>query len=182
MRSRHQPGRSHLKHDLHVGEAAPLRRSISCLPTRKKRKNKTCRPPPPSPLPPTPGKPRALNVNVSQLLRMTWLFGCFCVWLFGCRRYSELNWNLSRDDLSFVLPPSHPQVDGSGQRAEFITKKEAVVADDPLVVWVDGKSASSSEVRMCVLFYDRRTDRAGSLLTPEREEGREEGGKGARAV
>lgn len=40
-----------------------------------------------------------------------------------------------------------PQVDGSGQRAEFMTKKDGVVTEEPLVVWVDGGSASSSEVR-----------------------------------
>lgn len=37
-------------------------------------------------------------------------------------------------------------MDGSGQRAEFMTKKDAVVTEEPLVVWVDGGSASSSEV------------------------------------
>lgn len=44
------------------------------------------------------------------------------------------------------------QVDGSGQRAEFMTKKDAVVTDEPLVVWVDGGSASSSEVMVFVLL------------------------------
>ncbi|CAN0419167.1 unnamed protein product, partial [Scytosiphon promiscuus] len=37
-------------------------------------------------------------------------------------------------------------VDGSGQRAEFLTKKDGVATEEPLVVWVDGGSASSSEV------------------------------------
>ena len=58
--------------------------------------------------------------------------------------------------LPFVYPPrgggpSASQVDGSGQRAEFMTKKDAVVTDEPLVVWVDGGSASSSEVKIAVL-------------------------------
>eukprot|EP00904_Undaria_pinnatifida_P001332 jgi/Undpi1/1119/HiC_scaffold_10.g04581.m1 len=47
-------------------------------------------------------------------------------------------------------------VDGSGQRAEFMTKKDAVVADEPLVVWVDGHSASSSEVLAGALQDDCR--------------------------
>ncbi|CAM9440765.1 unnamed protein product, partial [Choristocarpus tenellus] len=36
-------------------------------------------------------------------------------------------------------------VDGDGKRVPFSTKAEALFTDDPLVVWIDGHSASASE-------------------------------------
>lgn len=47
-------------------------------------------------------------------------------------------------------------VDGSGERAEFKTKTGALVPDAPLVVWVDGMSASASEVLAGALQDDCR--------------------------
>lgn len=52
------------------------------------------------------------------------------------------------------------QVDGSGARAEFISKTGAVVPDAPLVVWVDGISASASEVRCVSSSTNRRPSEA----------------------
>ncbi|CAM9993561.1 unnamed protein product [Ascophyllum nodosum] len=54
-------------------------------------------------------------------------------------------------------------VDGSGQRAEFMTKKDAVVTEEPLVVWVDGFSASSSEVLAGALQDDCRAVLRGGI-------------------
>lgn len=42
------------------------------------------------------------------------------------------------------------QVDGAGARAEFKSKTGAIVPDAPLVLWVDGLTASASEVRRWV--------------------------------
>lgn len=89
--------------------------------------------------------PPVLSCSCSSLVCLIGSFVC----LFAPPYLSPLACFLGTISVPLWWPRStfSSQVDGTGARAEFKSKTGAVVPDAPLVVWVDGLSASASEVR-----------------------------------